>query len=60
MSRFPKDCWNKQCEHFHVIDMSVDDLLCACDLLDKQECDACDEDYCFLTCPLEEDGDGDG
>ena len=33
MSRFPKDCWDKNCEHFHVTDMSVDDLLCACDML---------------------------
>lgn len=55
MRRFPKDCWSKQCNHFHVTDMSVDDLLCACDVLNK-ECDACDEDYCFLMCPLEEDG----
>jgi len=53
MGRFPKDCWNKNCEHFHVWDMSVDDLCCACDLL-KRECDACDEDYSFLICPLEE------
>lgn len=52
MSRFPKDCWNKECQHFHVTDMSVDDLLCACDLL-QEECDACDEDFSFLRCPLE-------
>ena len=51
MDRFPKDCWTKECPHFHVWDMSVDDLCCACDILDK-ECDACDEDYCYLTCPL--------
>lgn len=51
MNRFPKDCWNKNCEHFHVTDMSVDDLRCVCDVLDY-ECDACDEDYCYLRCPL--------
>ena len=55
MSRFPKDCWDKKCEHFHVWDMSVDDLCCACDLL-HTECDACDEDFCFLRCPLAEEG----
>jgi len=54
MSRFPKDCWDKNCEHFHVIDMSVDDLLCACDVL-GYECDACDEDYSFYRCPVEVD-----
>ena len=43
-SRFPKDCWDKKCEHFHTWDMSVDDLVCACDIL-QLECDACDEDY---------------
>lgn len=48
--RFPKDCWDKQCPHFHVIDMSIDDLLCSCDLLNAS-CDACDEDFCFLLCP---------
>ena len=53
MSRFPKDCWDKQCKHFHVTDMSVDDLLCACDAF-GYECDACDEDYCHLRCPLAE------
>lgn len=51
-SRFPKDCWDKKCEHFHTWDMSVDDLVCACDIL-KMECDACDEDYSFVRCPLE-------
>lgn len=53
MSRFPKDCWDKNCEHFHVADMSVDDLLCACDV-NGMECDACDEDFCILSCPMEE------
>ena len=53
MSRFPKDCWDKNCNHFHVTDMSIDDLLCVCDLL-GYECDACDEDYCYLRCPLAE------
>lgn len=53
MRRFPKDCWDKGCEHFHVTDMSIDDFLCVCDVLEK-ECDACDEDFCFLFCPLED------
>ena len=51
MSRFPKDCWGKNCPHFHTVDMSIDDLLCACDIL-RAKCDACDEDFCFLICPL--------
>lgn len=51
MDRFPKDCWDKHCEHFHVSDMSVDDLLCTCDVC-GYECDACDEDYFYLQCPL--------
>lgn len=50
-NRFPKDCWNKRCKHFHVRDLSIDDLCCTCDLL-KQQCDACDEDYNFYYCPL--------
>lgn len=50
--RFPKDCWEKKCQHFHTVDMSVDDLLCACDLLGA-ECDACDEDYSFGAVPAE-------
>ena len=51
VDRFPKDCWNKKCPHFHTVDMSIDDLVCACDVL-HMECDAVDEDYCFLLCPL--------
>ena len=54
MSLFPKDCWGKRCEHFHIWDISVDDLVCACDVLNK-ECDACDEDYSFVRCPVEVD-----
>ena len=54
MSRFPKDCWDKNCEHFHVTDMSIDDLLCACDV-SGMECDACNEDFSFAHCPLELD-----
>ena len=50
--RFPNDCWEKKCPHFHVWDMSIDDLCCACDLLKKQ-CDACDGDYCLLLCPID-------
>lgn len=53
MSRFPKDCWDKNCKHFHVTDMSIDDLLCACDVL-GYECDARDEDHYHLRCPLAE------
>ena len=48
--RFPKDCWDKKCPHFHTWDMSVDDLCCVCDLL-EMKCDACDEDWSFLLCP---------
>ena len=50
--RFPKDCWKKKCQHFHIRDMSIDDLVCTCDLL-KMQCDACDEDLSFLLCPLQ-------
>ena len=53
MSRFPKDCWDKNCNYFHVTDMSIDDLHCTCDAF-EYECDACDEDYCHLRCPLAE------
>lgn len=49
--RFPKDCWTKKCQHFHVVDLNIDDLSCTCDLL-KQQCDACDEDFSFVLCPL--------
>lgn len=49
--RFPKDCWAKKCPHFHVVDLSIDDLSCICDLL-KQSCDACDEDFSFVLCPI--------
>lgn len=55
MNRFPKDCWNKQCKHFHVIDISIDDLLCACDV-NGMECDACDEDLSIERCPFENKG----
>ena len=50
---FPRDCWIKKCEHFHTYDMSIDDLVCTCNLL-KMQCDACDEDFCYLTCPKED------
>ena len=53
MNRFPKDCWGKSCPHFHAVDMSIDDLFCTCDIL-QEGCDACDEDFCFLLCPLSE------
>ena len=50
--RFPKDCWGERCPHFHVVDMSIDDLFCSCDLL-NESCDACDEDSSFTQCPIE-------
>lgn len=40
--RFPKDCWDKKCSHFHTRDLSIDDLVCTCDLL-KIQCDACND-----------------
>lgn len=52
--RFPKDCWKKKCPHFKVRDLSIDDLVCYCDLL-KVKCDACDEMFCFYLCPLDEE-----
>ena len=55
MNRFPKDCWNKQCEHFRVTDMSIDDLLCVC-AVNGMACDACDEDFSIKRCPLAEEG----
>ena len=54
--RFPKDCWGKKCPHFKVWDLSIDDLCCHCDLL-KVSCDACDEDFSFITCPLKQQND---
>lgn len=54
MSRFPKDCWDKKCEHFHVRDLSIDDLCCICDILEI-ECDACNEDWSFAKCPMKSD-----
>ena len=57
--RFPKDCWKKNCSNFVVRDMSVDDLCCRCTLL-QVECDACDEDFSFYPCPLQEQKDGTG
>ena len=50
---FPRNCWTKKCPHFHVRDLSIDDLVCTCDLL-KMSCDACDEMFSFLACPLTE------
>ena len=51
---FPKDCWGRECPHFKVHDMSVDDLCCYCDIL-KVQCDACNEDFCHYICPLNND-----
>ena len=53
---FPRNCWTKKCPHFHTRDMSIDDLICTCDLL-KISCDACDEMFSFLICPLPERSD---
>jgi len=53
MSRFPKGCWDKDCKYFKVWDISTDDLCCEYELLEKQ-CDHCDEDWCLLQCPLED------
>ena len=50
--RFPKDCLDKKCNHFHTRDLSIDDLVCTCDLL-KIQCDACDEDFCLYLFPLQ-------
>ena len=52
--RFPRDCWNKDCLHFHVRDMSIDDLECRCDVL-NMKVDACDELFSFILCPLKGD-----
>lgn len=47
--RFPKDC-TTDCPHYSQWDLSIDDLVGACDLLEIS-CDLCDEDYCFYLCP---------
>lgn len=52
--RFPKDCWGKNCPHFRVWDMRIDDLCCHCDLL-RESCDACDEDFSYSLCPISHD-----
>lgn len=53
-SRFPKDCWEKNCPHFKVWDMNIDDLCCYCDLL-KVKCDACDEMFSLYLCPMNDE-----
>ena len=53
-NRFPKDCWKKKCPHFHTVDLSVDDLVCSCDLL-KLKCDACDEMFSLYICPMSDE-----
>lgn len=51
---FPKDC-NIQCGHLYVYDLSVDDLVYACDKLGV-EVDACDMDFVLMPlCPLTEE-----
>lgn len=54
LDRFPMDCWDKKCPHFHVADLNVDDMVCTCDIL-QRSCDACDEDYNFTLCPLQKE-----
>ena len=39
-------------QYFHTRDLSIDDLVCTCDLL-KISCDACYEDFCLYLCPLQ-------
>ena|GEM_PF-2863811 len=51
--RFPKDC-NGKCPHIGVRDLSIDDLVIICREL-KMSCDACDEDFSFLLCPLSDE-----
>lgn len=51
MKRFPKDC-NKECQYIRCFDLSVDDLVIECSLMNVS-CDLCDEDYSYLKCPLE-------
>ena len=48
---FPRDCWNVECPFFKVWDMSIDDLACYCEKLERQ-IDACDEDFIGIICPL--------
>ena len=48
--RFPKDC-PRDCPNFSEYELSIDDLVCGCSLL-RVSCDACDEDFSFLLCPL--------
>ena len=36
----PKGCWDKKCKHKYTFDMSVDDLVIGCKLL-QIECDEC-------------------
>lgn len=53
MKRFPKDC-NPKCPHYSNYDLSIDDLVICCDLLNA-ECDLYDADYNYEVCPLNED-----
>jgi len=48
--KFPKDCWGKDCVHFHIWDMSIDDYTCICDLL-KVQVDDCDRYFDCYPCP---------
>lgn len=52
MKRFPKDC-NYNCPHYSEYDLSIDDLVGCCSLLNK-ECDLCDSDFSLYLCPKED------
>ena len=52
MSMFPKDCWEKNCTHFHEMD---DDYghVCACDVL-CVNCLNAEKDWAIVACTLGE------
>ena len=54
MKLFPRDC-PKECPHFRMWDLSIDDYVFACTKLNLQ-IDGCDIFHSFLPfCPLEEE-----
>lgn len=57
MKRFPNDC-TKDCPHYSEYDLSIDDLVGSCALL-QRSCDLCEGDFCFLLCPLKEEDSND-
>ena len=49
-----KDCWDKKCPHFHLLNVtSIDDLSSVCELLMRKQHDTCDRDSNSI-CPLED------